>query len=364
MKYISELSGILSEQLDWHKSRIDCFAQMLLALFMVRSVNLSEIAVAMDGEKASIDSRYKRVYRFFSKFELDFTWVARWIYFLFFNKNQKVYLAIDRTNWYWGKSKINVFMLSVCYEGIAIPLFWRLLNKAGCTTAEEQIELLSRFIKTFGKDSIQGILGDREFPNKALIAWLVEENIPFYLRIKGNVDVCIGKKKFKSAAQLFHHLAPYQQHVFGMKVHVFGQSLYLAGSKNSREDLMIIVTNQPPKNAVACYLRRWEIECLFSALKTKGWRFEDTRVIEPKRIEKLLVLLSLGFVWAHRIGEWKASIKPIPLKKLRNQKRPKNSFFRSGLDHLRDLLTNSRTSLKLFSKFASWILARQPETAF
>jgi hypothetical protein len=364
MKYISELSCILSEQLDWHKSRIDCFAQMLLALFMVRSVNLSEIAVAMDGEKASIDSRYKRVYRFFSKFELDYTWVARWIYSLFFNKNQKVYLAIDRTNWFWGKSKINVFMLSICYEGIAIPLFWRLLKKAGSTTAKEQIELLSRFIHTFGKDSIQGVLGDREFPNKALIAWLVEENIPFYLRIKGNVDVCIGKKKFKASAELFQHLAPYQQHVFGMKVHVFGQSLYLAGSKNSREDLMIIATNQSPKNAIACYLRRWEIECLFSALKTKGWRFEDTRVIEPKRIEKLLVLLSLGFVWAHRIGEWKASIKPIPLKKLRNQKRPKNSFFRLGLDHLRDLLTNSKSSSKLFYKFTYWLFSGQPEIAF
>lgn len=364
MTYISELSGILSQQLNWHKSRIDCFAQMLLALFIVRSVNLSEIAVAMDGDKANIHSRYKRVYRFFSKFEIDFTWIARWIYSLFFNEEDKVYIAIDRTNWYWGKAKINVFMLSICYEGMAIPLFWCLLKKAGSTTAKEQIELLSRFINTFGKAAIQGVLGDREFPNKALLAWLVEENIPFYLRIKGNVDVCIGKKKFKTSAQLFHHLAPYQQHVFGMKVHVFGQSLYLAGSKNSREDLMIVVTNQPPKNAIACYLRRWEIECLFSALKTKGWRFEDTRVIEPKRIEKLLVLLSLGFVWAHRIGEWKASIKPMPLKKLRNQKRPKNSFFRWGLDNLRDLLTNPSVHLKSFSKFANWILFVPLETAF
>lgn len=364
MKYISELSGILNQQLNWHKSRIDCFAQMLLALFMVRSVNLSEIAVAMDGSKASIESRYKRVYRFFSKFELDFGWIARWIYSLFFNEEHKVYIAIDRTNWYWGKAKINVFMLSICYEGIAIPLFWRLLKKAGSTTAKEQIELLSRFIDTFGKESIQGILGDREFPNKTLIAWLVAEDIPFYLRIKGNIDVCIGKKKFKTSAQLFNHLSPYQQHIFGVKVQVFGQTLYLAGSKNSREDLMIIATNCHPKNAIACYLRRWEIECLFSALKTKGWRFEDTRVIEPKRIEKLLVLLSLGFVWAHRIGEWKASIKPIPLKKLRNQKRPKNSFFRLGLDHLRDLLTNYRVRLKSFSKFANWILFKPLETAF
>ncbi|MFC7780278.1 transposase, partial [Legionella taurinensis] len=99
------MSGILSQRLNWHKSRIDCFAQMLLAWFMVRSVNLSEIAVAMDGDRASIDSSYKRVYRFFSKFEVDFTWIARWIYSLFFNKAHKVYLAIDRTNWYWGKAK-------------------------------------------------------------------------------------------------------------------------------------------------------------------------------------------------------------------------------------------------------------------
>ncbi|WP_160160720.1 IS4 family transposase [Legionella taurinensis] len=295
---------------------------------------------------------------------MDFTWIARWIYSLFFNKAHKVYLAIDRTNWYWGKAKINVFMLSICYEGIAIPIFWRLLKKAGGTTGKEQIELLSRFINTFGKESIQGILGDREFPNKALIAWLVAENIPFYLRINGNVDVCIGKKKFKASAQLFSHLAPYQHQVFGMKVHVFGHSLYLAGSKNSREDLMIVITNQPPKNAIACYLRRWEIETLFASLKTKGWRFEDTRVIEPKRIEKLLVLLALGFVWAHRIGEWKASIKPIPLKKLRNQKRPKNSFFRLGLDHLRDLLTNHRINIKLFAKLSNWILFALDETVF
>lgn len=364
MTYISELSGILSEQLDWHKSRIDCLAQMLLALFIVRSVNLSEIAVAIDGGKASIDSRYKRIYRFFSKFELDFTCIARWIYALFFNKERKIYIAIDRTNWYWGKAKINVFMLSICYEGIAIPLFWRLLKKAGSTTAKEQIELLSRFINTFGKDAIQGVLGDREFPNKSLIAWLVAEDIPFYLRIKGNVDVCIGRKKFKASAQLFNHLSPYQQHVFGMKVTIFGQSLYLAGSKNSREDLMIVVTNRHPRNAIACYLRRWEIETLFAALKTRGWRFEDTRIIEPKRIEKLLVLLALGFVWAHRIGEWKASIKPIPLKKLRNQKRPKNSFFRLGLDHLRDLLTNSKINVKLFSNLSNWILFDSPETGF
>ncbi|MGC1182727.1 hypothetical protein [Legionella sp.] len=130
----------------------------------MRSINLSEIAVAMQNE-VLIESRYKRVKRFFSSFEFDFTCISRWIYSLFFSKTQPVYLAIDRTNWYWGKSKINIFMLSVWYEGIAISLFWTLLNKAGNITAKEQISLLSRFINTFGKEQIQGILADREFPN-------------------------------------------------------------------------------------------------------------------------------------------------------------------------------------------------------
>lgn len=63
-------------------------------------------------------------------------------------------------------------MLSLCYEGIAIPLFWTLLKKAGSTTAQEQIDLISRFINLFGKEAIQGLLGDREFPNNALVEWL------------------------------------------------------------------------------------------------------------------------------------------------------------------------------------------------
>ncbi|WP_131781771.1 hypothetical protein [Legionella gresilensis] len=54
------------------------------------------------------------------------------------------------------------------------------------------------------------------------------------------------RKKFIQAAQLFSHLATHHHQTFGMKVSVFGHELYLAGSKNSRE-LLIVITNQPLK---------------------------------------------------------------------------------------------------------------------
>ena len=230
-------------------------------------------------------------------------------------------------------------MLSVCYEGIAIPLFWQLLKKSGSTQGSEQIALLNRFIKVFGKGRIEAVLADREFPNQALIGWLNARSIPFYMRVKHNTRVSIQGKPFKTAGQLFARLTPYQQQVFNLRVQVFGQMLYLAASKNECNALMIIATNAQPKKAVAIYLRRWEIESLFQALKKRGFRFEDTHVTKHERIERIIAFLAVAFAWAHKAGEWRAIKKAIPLKKIQQQRRPQYSFFRYGLDYLRDCFT-------------------------
>jgi hypothetical protein len=63
------------------------------------------------------------------------------------------------------------------------------------------------------------------------------------------------------------------------------------------------------------YGKRWEIETLFGCLKSRGFNFEDTHMVNPERIGKLLVLLTVAFVWAHRVGQWKHEDKPIPVKK-------------------------------------------------
>ncbi|KTC86730.1 hypothetical protein [Legionella brunensis] len=56
MNKISELKRTLCENLPWNKARLDCFTRLLLALFVVRTVNLSEIAVAF-ASKAEVSSR-------------------------------------------------------------------------------------------------------------------------------------------------------------------------------------------------------------------------------------------------------------------------------------------------------------------
>ena len=101
-----ELYAKLSPELGWHKARLMCFIKMLMGIFRVKTINLTGIATAMDSD-AKIDSRYRRVRRFFSEFKIDRSVIARLIFKWFFSSVSQHYLIIDRTNWKLGEQDIN-----------------------------------------------------------------------------------------------------------------------------------------------------------------------------------------------------------------------------------------------------------------
>ncbi|CAM4452793.1 MAG: hypothetical protein LEGION0403_FIIPPAGN_01221 [Legionella sp.] len=144
-------------------------------------------------------------------------------------------------------------MLGVAYEGIAIPLYWTCLPKAGSSNIMEQKALINRYLKSFGSSQILGLLADREFGSGGLFNWLNRKKIPFYIRIKEGSLTHINKKKLFTAKKIFNSLQPKQHKVFNMAVEVFGQSVFLAGSRSEKGELMIIATNQHPQNAIPIY---------------------------------------------------------------------------------------------------------------
>jgi hypothetical protein len=107
-----------------------------------------------------------------------------------------------------------------------------------------------------------------------------------------------------------------------------------------------LATDKFLEDPVGLYAKRWEIETLFSCLKGRGFNFEDTRLTQQERIEKLLFLLAIAFCWAHKTGEWRHEQKPINVKK---HGRLAVGYFRYGLDFLRDkLLNDSEICLNFF----------------
>lgn len=297
--------------------------------------------------KVLVASRYQRLYRFFRQFKIDYAVLGHWMIEQF-PLPQKFYLTIDRTNWFWGKGKINILTVAIAYEGIAIPILWQALDKAGNASALEHQGILQRFIDLFGTKRIQGVLADREFASGDLFCWLNQQKIPFYIRIKEDSLVKMKNKTVCKAVDIFNDLQPKVEKHFPMNIWLYGQRVYLSGSRAENGELMIVATHQHTDNAIAIYLRRWEIETLFSCLKGRGFRFEDTHITQPDRIEKLMALLSVAFCWAHKIGEWRAIKKPIRFKKFQQGIRPQHSLFRYGFNFIREIILNVMASCKEF----------------
>ena len=184
--------------------------------------------------------------------------------------------------------------------------------------------------------------------------------IPFVFRVKGDSQCKIFKGKPRRVDSLFKHLNPTEQCAYENEVEIFGEILRVSAARSEQGELLIVATNKEPKNAVSMYLRRWEIENLFQCLKGRGFRFEDTHITKMDRIKKLTALLAIAFCWAHKVGEWKALKKPIRFKQHKNGLRPQNSYFRYGLDCIRDIVTNTTNRWRLFRRILAEIIPKNP----
>ncbi len=332
---LSPLIIAMTAAFDWHGARITFVSQFLVALIRVRTVNLTEIATAFCGE-ARPDSHYRRIQRFLKDFPLTRAEVSaavvKWL-----PLGDKWLLCLDRTNWKFGALNINILVLAVAYQGVAIPLLWVFLDKQGNSNALERIALLKHFLVAFGHERIQCLTADREFIGTDWIKFLKRQRIRFRIRIRRNHLVSNPSATGEMAAFRFFRnlpigearLLPRPRRVWGMRVFVVGMRL--------KNDSLILITNEAPETALEDYARRWEIETLFGCLKSRGFKFEETHLTKPERISQLLGVLTLALCWCLRVGEWLHDHKPIALKK---HGRRAKSLFRYGLDTLRNIVLN------------------------
>ena len=96
----------------------------------------------------------------------------------------KFNIAIDRTNWKFGKSNINFIKACVIFKKISIPIAWMLLDKKGNSNTDERILLLKEILKILPKEKINAIMADREFIGDKWFNYLKINNVSFCIRLK------------------------------------------------------------------------------------------------------------------------------------------------------------------------------------
>jgi hypothetical protein len=330
----SDLQGILQTELQLNAARTKFLTLLLVSMLKVQSVNLERFAQGFENQ-VDLASNLRRIQRFFAFFALPEDGIARLLYKLLPVKG-RLKLSLDRTNWKFGSWNINILVLGVIYKGVAIPLLWSFLgNKRGNSSQRQRIALLSRYIRLFGSESIEWLTADRAFIGKIWFSFLIQKEILFFIRIRNNMNAQVHNSKIK-VCNLFFFLELNEAFDYPIVVDINGCSLYLSGLNDTNDrkkrDLLIVASWVPTKQALLNYQCRWQIETMFRAFQSAGFQLEQTHLIDSQRLNRVLMLVAIAFVWAYKVGIYQhTQVKAIPIKK---HGRRAQSFFSAGFELL------------------------------
>lgn len=303
----------------------------------MRTSNLSVIANTVETEVKK-ESVYKQIQRFLKSYDWRKSGFEEFQLELLAIKG-KLDLVIDRTEWKFGKTWINLLMVSVYYQGVSIPLGWKAFSQKGNVSGKKHVLLLRNVINKLGKERIGKVFGDREFGNAEVFKYLYENELDFCIRLKksylGN-GVALKELCVKQNLRMKYRAKK--------KLRIMGYLMGISSVKLSEQEYLIVATKEVEANSFKEYQKRWGIETLFGSLKSRGFDLEETHLSRRTRIERLMFVLGLGLSFALKTGEFKVKEKRPPKK---NNGRAEKSLFRIGLDTLQNLLANLHLPNKL-----------------
>ena len=264
----STLLQELSIHIKLNKSRIITLISMIASLLCGNGIQIKELSLYIESS-IKRKSKEHRVYRFFKEVEFDYLQVSSFILNIFGSK--RFIFAIDRTNWKFGNSDINILFLAIVIGKISVPIYWSCLPHGGGCSAKLMEDFFKSFIDKFGSKKIEYLLADREFMNKKWLGFLIKNKINFITPLK--CDHKIRKENelvIINSPKVFDHLQALE--ISNCKGYLWGRKLTLVGHKNEKGELKILASNfKCESEAFVLYRARWSIERLFKHMKTSGF---------------------------------------------------------------------------------------------
>ena len=107
------------------------------------------------------------------------------------------------------------------------------------------------------------------------------------------------------------------------------------------EESWILATNVELAESVSTYVKRYWIEEMFSDHKSRGLNLEKTCITEANRLQRLLVAMTLAYLWIMEIGF--SVVTRGKTKKVDNRGASRSvNLCRIGLRRLRELQNNGQ----------------------
>jgi len=226
--------------------------------------------------------------------------LLRWVLCLW--KGRHLALAIDVTN--LGE-RFHILCVSVVVGGVGIPVAWKVLwGGVKDPWGPYWEKLLTALKPAVPADWTVIVLSDRGLESPSLFSFIVGLDWHPLMRVKkGGLFRPKGWQNFHPMHQLVARV--------GSSFYAEGRAYkgvelrctLLACWEEGHTEPWLILTDLPPEAANALWyaFRSW-IEQQFKIIKGGGWDWQNTRMEDPQRVERVWLVLAVATLWIVALG--------------------------------------------------------------
>jgi hypothetical protein len=255
----------------------------------------------------------------------NFVPLLRWVLSWWPADEKRLAFAMDATS--LGQVLV-VLVISVVYRGSAIPIAWHVLPATQKGSWKEVwLDLFSHFRGVIPEDWVVIVMADRGL----YASWLLDaiKKCKWHPFLRINSGIFFRPKdggEFRALISAFHHPGcTWSGAITCFKAHPVEITL-LVRWEEGYEEPWLILTDLPAEASQACWygLRTW-IECGFKHIKSAGWQWQHTRMVDPDRATRFWLAMAVATLWVLSVGgEADANIQASSLNAF-----PENHFARN-----------------------------------
>jgi hypothetical protein len=214
-------------------------------------------------------------------------------------------LLVDETKL---SDRLAVMMVSLAFEGRAIPLLWRCYYASSAMDYPQQGQVLliyglvAHVLSALPSHVRPLVQMDRGLAHSsAMLRALKALKVDFLVRVKAT-------SRFTSRrghSQLLHQMVKYGETVWAHGT-LFGRDHQITGSvyltwELGQAEAWCLFSNDPHLAGHRYALRWWQEESV-KDLKSGGWQWQYTRMTDPERAERLWLAIALATWWLLSVG--------------------------------------------------------------
>lgn len=329
-----------SETLQRHFTNLKKWQVLGLALYIVGVISTEKCQASKISEEMAreqkLTSMERRLRRWLSNVAIQIVvcqmmWI-RWVVKSF--EGSRLVILVDETKL---GDRIGIMMVSLAYEGRAIPLAWQcyIANWSEGYPRQGQvwlvIGLLARVVEALPPQRRVLVEMDRGLAHScAMLRGLHLLGVEFLVRIKSNACFTSRRGQTNEIRQL---IKPGEHHT--LRGTLFTKAKQVKGTlllvwEVGQKEAWCLFTNDPTVSAHHYALRMWQEES-FRDLKSGGWNWQASLIADPRRAERLVLVLAIAYAWMLTLGTFILHADEAIQHRVFDGKHNKYSLFRSGL---------------------------------